>query len=917
MRRLHFVLINCTLIAALTLTAAAPALAQGGEDAFIAGLLQRMSPEARIGQLFIVAFDGSDTAASSDIADLILNYHIGGVILSADHGNIIDNGDRTPIDVARLTSSLQLLALTTNPDAQTATPPIPLLIALEQDGGGPAYSAITSGLTPQPNPMAIGATWNPADAQAVGQVVGAEMSVIGVNLLLGPSLDVLTSPDPNGGDEGVRSFGGDPYWVGALAGAYVRGLREGAGGHIAVALKHFPGQGGLRHDADAIDASLDQLKRVDLTPYYRLMKVAAGETRPLADAVLSTHARYRGFDSLRGRTNPFSVDAAALGALLQVQEMVDWRNAGGVIVSGSLGDDTLRRYYDPTGTTFPSRQIALDAFLAGNDALVLNDFSLNPTASSEAQTIRDTIRFFRQKYGEDPAFQERVDRTVTRILRLKYRLYPEFVTTDIVVVPARVDERMRQGLPAAERVAQDALTRLYPSRAQVAAAPLPVPSPTDTFLVFADDRSVVDCSRCPVRPTLSTEVISRTLAQIGGIPGEQIVSLGFADLKAFLAGSPAARDLREDFARAAWIVLVQQNVEGDVQQSDAARGLLRERTELIAGKRVVLITLGPPYEVSAEDLRFLTAYYAAYSPTPPFFDATLRAIFGLFEPASAAPVSVDAIGYDLKTQTEPDPNQFIVPYLYIGETPLEGTPTPAPPSLRVGDMTNIRTEVIRDRNGNPVPDGTPVRFTIVYRDVTGGTTEKIDAMTENGAATIDVPIQSLGRLEIQAISEPALNSVVLQLVIREGAPVTVQTIEPPPPTPTLAPTSTPTLAPTPTITPTPVSFIDNVFGRGEPRRVNVIDFVLSLFGVVCVGVAGYRIESRRGGGGAVDRAVRLVLWGSLCGLIAYSWYGLGLPGADAVRGALGDWGALIVTLIGTLTPYVVARQRMGNRSANG
>ncbi|HJW83241.1 MAG TPA: glycoside hydrolase family 3 N-terminal domain-containing protein, partial [Anaerolineae bacterium] len=657
-------LFNCILAAALWLAAAAPALAQGGEDAFVAGLLQRMSPEVKIGQLFVVAFDGTDASATSGIADLILNYHVGGAILSADHGNIVDDGNRTPIQVAELTAALQLLALTPSDAAQPATPPIPLFIALEQDGGGPAYSAITSGLTPQPSPMTIGATWSAADAQAIGQVVGGELAALGVNLLLGPSLDVLAMPDATGGDVGVRSFGGDPYWVATLSAAFVSGLREGANGRIAAALKNFPGQGGLRSDSDTVDASLDQLQRVDLAPYYNLMQLANGETRPLADAVLSTHTRFRGFTGLRERTAPISVDEAALGALLQLPPITAWRDSGGVIVSGSLGAEALRRYYDPTGTTFPNRQIALDAFLAGNDVLVLDDFALNPTATGEAQTIRDTIRYFRQKYGEDPAFQERVDRTVTRILRLKYRLYPDFVETDIVAAPDRVSARLQQGLPAVERVAQDALTRLYPGRAQVEASPLPVPSPADAFLVFSDDRAVIDCTRCPVRSTLSTGTISQTLAAIGNAPGEQITSLGFADLKAFLAGSPAAQDLRESFARATWVILVQQNLQADVQQSDAARLLLRNRPELIQGKRVVLVSLGPPYQLTAEDLRLLTAYYVAYDMSAPFLETAMRAVFGLFEPVSAPPVSVDAIGYDLKTQTEPDPNQVIKPYLY-------------------------------------------------------------------------------------------------------------------------------------------------------------------------------------------------------------------------------------------------------------
>jgi hypothetical protein len=47
----------------------------------------------------------------------------------------------------------------------------------------------------------------------------------------------------------------------------------------------------------------------------------------------------------------------------------------------------------------------------------------------------------------------------------------------------------------------------------------------------------------------------------------------------------------------------------------------------------------------------------------------------------------------------------------------------------------------------------------------------------------------------------------------------------------------------------------------------------------------------------------------MCGLAAYAWYGLGLPGADAIRAAFGGWAALIVTLIGALVPWVIGRVR--------
>jgi beta-N-acetylhexosaminidase len=449
---------------------------------------------------------------------------------------------------------------------------------------------------------------------------------------------------------------------------------------------------------------------------------------------------------------------------------------------------------------------------------------------------------------------------------------------------------------------------VHPPAAQVEPGALPTPALDDAFLVFTDDHLEFDCSRCPDRTTLFTSVISQTLGQLAGVPPEQITSLGFADLKAFLNVAPLAENLTDDFARADWIILAPQSLRGEVQQSDAARLLLRNRPELLTGKRVALLAFGPPYELTADDLRPVTVYYALYDTAPPFVEAAVRALFGDLQPAGEPPVSIEAVGYDLTTQTEPDPNQTL--RLFVGEAaPSPEAPTPTPPSYHVGDEARVRTGPIRDRNGHAVPDGTPVRFTLIYRDANNATVA-VGAMTTGGSAEIAVTIQNNGRLEISAVSEPALKSVVLQLTIAEGEVTAIQTIEPPTPTPTVAPTHTPTIAPTPTPTPTPVGWIDSQLGA-EPRRANLIDFALSLLGITLVEAWSFRRASRRKDEGAIDRAVRLALWGSLCGLAAYTGYALGLPGADAIRSALGGWGALAVTLVGALAPWVVDRFRNG------
>ena len=122
--------------------------------------------------------------------------------------------------------------------------PLPLLVATSHAGDSLPMDNVLAGYTAVPNNMALGATWEPAYAQRVGEIVGRELTATGINFLLGPSLDVLERPSPlSAGDLGTSVFGGDPYWTGQMGIAYVTGVHSGSVGRLAVAARSFPGKG--------------------------------------------------------------------------------------------------------------------------------------------------------------------------------------------------------------------------------------------------------------------------------------------------------------------------------------------------------------------------------------------------------------------------------------------------------------------------------------------------------------------------------------------------------------------------------------------------------------------------------------------------------------------------------------------------
>jgi len=607
-----------------------PAHAQQDPEQLIPKIVSQMTPEAKVGQLFVVAFSGTGTASTSDIADLIMNYHVGGVVLSTANGNIV-NSAATPTQTATLVASLQNLArLSANaPGASGRTLPfIPLFVALEQSGNGPPHSQLTGGFAPLPSPMALGATWKREDAANVGKLAGSELAAVGVNLLLGPSQDVLA--EPRAGDAGVGSFGGDPYWVGVMGQSYVRGLHEGSQNRVAAVLTHFPGQGGLVEASDEVDRSLEQLKKVELVPFLSMLQPATGETRALADALMMSHVRYRSFSgNIRERTAPMSVDAKAMQQLLALPEVKAWRDAGGVLVSGSLGAPFIRRYYDPLLLTFPAQRAALDALPAGNDLLLLTDLSASGSWLEQASTAKSVIKFFQEKYSTDLNFQARVDDAVVRLLRLKVRQYPGFDPASVIVTSSAAAAIVGRSSAVTQQVAQDALTWLMPTPFSLTDKLVPTPTAQDALLIFTDDRTHKECAACPSRPLVISDTLQQALVRLypGKLDPARITSLGLSSLHAYLnptAPATPGPDVVGALGAANWIVFVMLDTDAAVPSSNALKQLVTQRANLLTNKKVVLLSLDTPYTLDAEVLAKANVAYALYGRTAPFIEAAAR-----------------------------------------------------------------------------------------------------------------------------------------------------------------------------------------------------------------------------------------------------------------------------------------------------
>lgn len=138
------------------------------------------------------------------------------------------------------------------------------------------------GATAYPVPLSWGATFDPDTVGRMASAIGRDMRAVGVHQGLAPVLDVVRDARWGRVEE---TIGEDPYLVGTIGTAYVRGL-ESAG--IVATLKHFVGYSASRAGRNLAPSSMGPRERADiLLPPFE-MAIREGGARSVMNAYTDT-----------------------------------------------------------------------------------------------------------------------------------------------------------------------------------------------------------------------------------------------------------------------------------------------------------------------------------------------------------------------------------------------------------------------------------------------------------------------------------------------------------------------------------------------------------------------------------------------------------------------------------------------------
>ena len=190
-----------------------------------------------------------------------------------------------------------------------------------------------------PTAVTVASTWNPALAEEIGEALGAEASALGVDVLLGPGLNIKRSPLCG---RNFEYFSEDPFLSGALAAGYVRGIQEQG---VAASPKHFA-VNSQEHRRMTSDSVLDErtLREVYLTAFEKVVREAAPRTimssYNLVDGVFASENKHLLQDILR---DEWGFDGAVVTDWGGGNDPVAAVLAGGTLEMPSAGFDSVRQ----------------------------------------------------------------------------------------------------------------------------------------------------------------------------------------------------------------------------------------------------------------------------------------------------------------------------------------------------------------------------------------------------------------------------------------------------------------------------------------------------------------------------------------------------------------------------------------------
>lgn len=342
--------------------------------------VESMSLDEKIGQLFIVGFEGEEI--NDEIVDLVKNQKVGGLIYFSR--NIID--------------SKQIINL--NNEIKAMEKDIPLFISVDEEGG--LVSRVPEEFVKLPSSGYIGQFNDENLSYNVGKIIAKELNSLGFNMDFAPVLDI--NSNPNNTVIGERAFGNSAEIVSRLGVNNMEGIRDGK---IIPVLKHFPGHGDTDVDSHyglpIVKKTLEELENLEFIPFKNAIDNGA-------DVVMISSIILENIDN----EYPATMSKKIIKDILR-----DSLGFDGVIATDDMTMGAIVDNYNLTDAIIMSINAGSDLILVchGYDDII-----------NSIVAVKDAV-------NSNIISEERIEQSVYRILKLKdkYNINNELVGNEINV----------------------------------------------------------------------------------------------------------------------------------------------------------------------------------------------------------------------------------------------------------------------------------------------------------------------------------------------------------------------------------------------------------------------------------------------------------------------------------------------------
>ena len=296
--------------------------------------------DQKIGQLFVIGFEGDILTKNHPIRNDIIRNNLGGVILfdqllakKKSRNNFV-----SPKQLQSLTCDLQQLTSDT------------LLISVDQEGGNVSRFKKKMGFPATPSAEKLGMESDTDLTKKSAEQTAIMLQSAGINLNLAPVIDLNVYRENPIIGYYERSFSDNAKTVTAHAKVWIDAHRQK---NILSCLKHFPGHGSSHSDSHLGFVDITTTWREDeLLPYKELIKDG------YADSIMAGHLINQNFD----RQYPATLSRTTLQPLLREKLRFD-----GVLLSDDMQMKAITDYHGLEKGCCMALAAGIDMLIVGNN----------------------------------------------------------------------------------------------------------------------------------------------------------------------------------------------------------------------------------------------------------------------------------------------------------------------------------------------------------------------------------------------------------------------------------------------------------------------------------------------------------------------------------------------------------------------